>query len=289
MPQPADIFRAYRICDQIARRRARNFYPAFRFLPKERRMALSAFYTFCALSDDIVDSQPEFSSAKKVEALKQWRRSLEECFSGEADQPVFVALGDAVRRFRLPPEPFFDLLDGIGMDLEHRRYDTFEELKLYCLRVASSVGLISVRIFGCHRGEADQYAERLGIAFQLTNILRDIPEDLGRDRIYLPQEDLRAFSYSESDLKRKIYDHRFREMMNRQYLRTVDYFRMADLNLVGSGAKRLLAAEIMRSVYRGTLEEIRRRNFNVFEQRIVLPKWRLAVGIARTVGKHILR
>ena len=190
MQRPSEeLAEAYRFCDRLAQRRARNFYPAFRFLPQRRRLALSAFYAFCTVSDDISDDAVCVSLADRLERLNHWKRSLEQCFSGHYDSPLFLALADAVHEFALPRQPFYDLLDGIEMDLQPRRYNTFRDLELYCRKVASSVGRVSVRIFGCSSQGADEYADRLGIALQLTNILRDIGEDLLRDRLYLPMDE----------------------------------------------------------------------------------------------------
>jgi phytoene synthase len=275
---------AYSYCDRLARARARNFYPAFRFLSKDRRLALSAFYAFCSLSDDISDDSG-LSLGQRQEKLLVWRGDLDRCFEGECDAPVFIALADAITHFHLPREPFDDLLRGIEMDLEPRRYATFDDLQVYCRCVASSVGRVSVRIFGCHDPGADQYADHLGIAFQLTNILRDLSEDIARDRLYLPQEDLERLGFSESDLSAKIYDDRFLNLMQFQYTRAVSFFASAQPRLAGSQSRRLLPAEIMKAVYRRTLEEIRLRHFRVFDGRIAAPWY----GKARVIVQILLR
>jgi len=275
---------AYRYCDRLARQRARNFYPAFRFLPRDRRLAMSAFYAFCTLSDDISDDAG-LSPAERQEKLLAWRRDFNRCLEGDCDAPVFIALADAMVRFQLPHEPFDDLLRGIEMDLSPRCYATFEDLKIYCRCVASSVGRISVRIFGCDDSGADEYADHLGIAFQLTNILRDLPEDNARNRVYLPQEDLKHFGYSEDDLRAQIYDDRFLQLMRFQYERAVSFFESAQPRLAGLQSRRLLPAEIMKAVYRRTLEEIRRRRFRVFERRISAPWY----GKARVIAQTLLR
>lgn len=283
-----DLLSAYHYCDRIARQRARNFYPAFRFLPKQRRLALSAFYVFCSLSDDIADDHSGISSTERREKLQSWRKSLESCFAGKPDSQVFLALSDCVERFQLPKEPFFDLLRGIEMDLAPRSYSTFDELKTYCQLVASTVGLVSVRIFGCQDSSADRYADTLGIALQLTNILRDLSEDLRRNRVYLPQEDLERFSYSLRDLQNLVYDQRFVELIRFQYERAREYFHQADPRIIGSDSSKLLPAEIMKTVYRQILEEIPRRKYNVINEQLKIPKWRILAGISRLLWKNYL-
>ncbi|HEX7344141.1 MAG TPA: presqualene diphosphate synthase HpnD [bacterium] len=275
---------AYLYCDRLARARARNFYPAFRFLSRDRRLALSAFYAFCTLSDDIADDSG-LNPAQRQEKLLAWRGDLDRCFERECNAPVFIALSDAITRFHFPREPFDDLLRGIEMDLESRRYATFDELKVYCRCVASSVGRVSVRIFGCTDAGADQYADHLGIAFQLTNILRDLSEDIARGRLYLPQEDLSRFGYSEDELQLRIYDDRFFQLMQFQYARAVSCFESAQPRLAGSQSRRLLPAEIMKAVYRRTLEEIRRRRFRVLDRRLSAPWY----GKARVIAQTLLR
>ncbi len=285
-----DLAEAYRLCDRLAQRRARNFYPAFRFLSQRRRLALSAVYAFCSMSDDISDDADRTSSAERLERLEGWRQSLERCFSGRYDSPVFLALADVIREFELPPQPFYDLLDGIAMDLQPRRYYTFRDLELYCRRVASSVGKVSVRIFGCASQGADEYADRLGIALQLTNILRDIGEDLHRGRLYLPLDEMKQFGYDEVDLENCVYDDRFRNLVNHQYTRAVEYFNAADPALAGSHFRRLFPAEIMKAVYRRMLEEIRRLDFRIFDRRVTLSAGKKTLAVLRAcLSQMILR
>jgi phytoene synthase len=279
MPTLSD---AYIYCDRIARKRARNFYPAFRFLRRERRMALSAFYAFCTLSDDISDDSG-LNLEQRREVLERWRHQLDGCFRGQADQPVFIALSDAIQRFGLPREPLDDLLRGIEMDLQPRRYAEFSHLQSYCRCVASSVGRISVRIFGCDHAAADGYADNLGIAFQLTNILRDLSEDIARGRLYLPLEDLESFAYSESDLRANTYNEPFLRLVRFQYARAIRFFDAADPRLVGDQSRQLLPAEIMKAVYRRTLDELHRRKFRVFGRRIAAPWYGKAWAMVRTM------
>lgn len=289
MPQSGDLQEAYIYCDRIARQRARNFYPAFRFLSRQRRLALSAFYVFCSYSDDIADDESGLSLADKQQKLKEWTSQLEGSFAGKAEAPLFVALGDAITRYELPHQPFYDLLKGIEMDFTSRRYPTFEDLEVYCRYVASSVGLVSVRIFGCNSPDADRYADALGIGLQLTNIMRDLVEDFKRGRIYIPLEDLDRFSYSEKDLHSHVFNDNFVHLMDFQYKRALEYFSLADPELANDQCKKLLPAEIMKYVYRQILEEMRRRDFRVFDGRIAVPRWRAITSIANTLLKYIIR
>ncbi len=288
MHSSADLEKAYQHCDEIARQRARNFYPAFRILPKSRRLALSAFYAFCSLSDDIADDSYGLTAEEKLEKLNKWRSTLDSCLGGEADSPLFIALKDTIRRYELPQKPFYDLLDGIEMDFNVRKYQTFDELEDYCRKVASSVGLVSVRIFGCSNDGADEYAETLGIAFQLTNIIRDVSEDLQHKRIYLPQEDMRRFSYSDADLRDQIYDQRFVALMQYQYERAISYFQRARPELAGAQAKNLLTAEIMKDIYYHTLQVVKRQNFDVFSKRISISKSKMITAIAAALLRRLI-
>jgi phytoene synthase len=286
MPIPADILEAYLYCDKIARSRAKNFYPAFRFLPKPRRLALSAFYAFCSLSDDIADNNSTQPLQNRIEQLADWKQQLDDCFNGNPKDPIFIATHDSMNRYNLPKAPFFDLLDGVEMDFKTHRYNTFSELELYCRRVASSVGRISIRIFGCDGPNADAYADALGIAFQLTNIMRDIDEDYQRDRIYIPLDEMEQYQYSETDINKKIYDERFIRLMQLQYDRAVKYLAKAKIQLLGDQASKLLTAEVMRSVYKQLLEEIRNHNFNIYQGRISVNRWTKIQKIVKTFLYH---
>lgn len=250
---------------------------------------MSAFYAFCSLSDDIADKSSSRADADRHADLMACRTSLDRCFRGQPDSAVFLALMDVFKRFNLPQQPFVELLDGVEMDLEPRRYETFDDLQLYCRRVASSVGRVSVRIFGAENSGADEYADLLGIAFQLTNILRDLGEDLHRHRVYLPQEDLKRFSYSDGELFRGVYNDRYLELMQFEYRRTREYYDLAAPRLAGSQFRKLLPAEIMKAVYRDMLEELQRYNFRVFSRRISLPAWRKTAAVVRAVARHLIR
>ena len=193
----ATLLLDYDRCAEVTRRASSNFYYAFMLLPAERRRALYAVYAFCRFVDDIADDE---SVAEPAELLRRWRDELERAYGGNPARAVSRALADASRRFNIPRRHFEEVIAGVEMDLARKRYETFQELRLYCYRVASAVGLICIEIFGYTNPAACQYAERLGIAFQLTNIIRDVSEDAARGRIYLPLEDLARFGVTEADI-----------------------------------------------------------------------------------------
>jgi phytoene synthase len=204
-----------------------------------------------------------------------------------------------IRKFSLPRQPFEDLLDGIGMDLTHKRYETFTDLYCYCLRVASAVGLLSVEIFGYHSASARDYAVELGIALQLTNILRDVPSDLSRDRIYIPQEDLRRHGVSEQDLHAAAFGEvppQVTALLADFGARARHYYDRARHALPAEDTRRLLSAEMMGAIYFALLQRIERNRYDVFTTRISLPRsvrlwvafvtwWRVHYGIARAAWK----
>lgn len=289
MPREVDLQEAYTYCNRIARQRASNFYPAFRFLSRQRRLALSAFYVFCSYSDDIADDVAGASLDEKRIKLEEWKAQLERCFAGEAETPLFFALQDAIRRYELPREPFFDLLRGIEIDFVPQRFQSFDDLKAYCRYVASSVGFVSVRIFGCTHPGADRYADFLGIGLQLTNIMRDLAEDFSRGRIYIPTEDLDRFAYSERELADGVMNENFLKLMDFQYRRAAGYFRDAQPGLAAEQRGKLLSAEMMKSAYLQILEAMRARSFNVFDGRITVPRWRLIATLGATFLRHLIR
>ena len=195
----SDLQLAYKECGRITKREAANFYYAFLTLPKNRRRAIYAVYAFCRYCDDAVDDQASIGA--KLESLNLLREKLRLSYAGRSVDPIFLCLGDVAKQFEIPQEYFEDVLLGVESDLVKNRYQNFEELKQYCYKVASVVGLICIQIFGYRDDIAKEYAIDLGLAMQLTNILRDVKEDLVMDRIYLPQEETDRFNFSEEDLK----------------------------------------------------------------------------------------
>ncbi|HVS34420.1 MAG TPA: squalene synthase HpnC, partial [Gemmataceae bacterium] len=205
------LARSYAYCERLARREAGNFYHAFRLLPAGQRRAMSALYSFLRVADDLADGPG--TPQDKRGLLEDWRRRLNEAVRGVYSHPLYPALHHAVRRFSVPPQYLHAVLDGVEMDLAVSRYETFADLYPYCHRVASAVGLACIHIWGYRDERAKTYAEAAGLALQLTNILRDLAEDAGRDRIYLPREDLKRFGYGEDDLKAGVRDDRLRALM----------------------------------------------------------------------------
>lgn len=277
MNQPDD---ARTVSRKLTKASGSNFYYAFLFLPKPKREAIYAVYAFCRLSDDLVDEARAGGDVSA--ALTRWRKELEGYFRDSVGHPVIVAAGQAARRFNIPRTYFEELLNGMEMDLTRSRYATFEELYSYCYRVASIVGLICIEIFGYRNPRTKEYAERLGIAFQLTNILRDLAVDAARGRIYLPQDELKRFGYSEDELLAGRYSDAFVELMRFQCERARGYFRDAATALPPEDRRSLLAAEIMKAIYYRLLLKIEQRGYNVFGFDIAIPrprKFLLASGL----------
>lgn len=243
-----------------------NFYYAFLFLPKAQREALYSVYAFSRLVDDAVDQAPSPDIA--AESIRQWRQELAATFAGAPSHPVTRQLAQTVNRFRLPRDYFELLLDGVEMDLVRQRYATFEELSRYCYRVASVVGLLCIEIFGYRNPATREYAVAQGMAFQLTNILRDITIDAARGRIYLPQEELSRFGYSEEELLAHRYTDAFVELMAFQCDRANGYYDKAAILLPAEDRASMLASEIMGRIYRRILTKIEARRYRVFDESV---------------------
>jgi phytoene synthase len=253
--------------------RATSFYYAFLVLPAEERRAIIAVWDFCRAVDDAVDEVGDGLPSGK-EAVEFWRCELSACFAGGTPS---TAQGRGIQpfiaRFGLPRQAFEDVIDGVEMDLELNRYQTFDELRQYCRRVASAVGMICIKIFGCTNPRAAEYADNLGIALQLTNILRDVRPDLEKGRVYLPLEDLEAFGCSIDDLRRETMTEPMKKLIAFECERARSFYGRAVDVRPPEDRKRLLAAEIMRAVYFETLRRIERRGYNVFAAtRVPRPK-----------------
>lgn len=261
---------AYAHCAQVAKREAKNFYYGFLLLPPHQRRAIYAAYAFARLCDDIVDEDGP-DDQEKAARLAALRNDLRRCLDGNPEGPVFAALHDAVRTFAIPHDYLFQLVDGVEMDLLSRRYRTFAELERYCYLVASVVGLICIQVFGYSGGEeARRRAVDLGIALQLTNILRDVREDLARDRIYIPQEEMDAFGYSEEALCRGDAGPSFYRLMAFQVERAREYYR-SGLRLLPLLPRRPRACVgAMAGIYLRILERIAREPEIVLRERVSL-------------------
>jgi phytoene synthase len=250
-----------------------SFYYSFSLLPRDERYAMHSVYAFCRYADDIIDEpepglpEPAISNVRKRERLNWLRNEVERCYRGESRHPILLPLSAVVKRFHIPKQYFLTLLDGMEMDLVKNRYETFEDLREYCYSVASVVGLICIEIFGYQYEETKEYAVNLGIALQLTNILRDVKADAARGRIYLPLEDLRAFGYSEEDLLANRYTLPFIELMRYETRRAREFYGRARAALRSDERKTMFAAEIMDAIYYRMLEKIELNEFNVFQKK----------------------
>ena len=257
---------AYAECERLGRASASSFMQAFRLLPADRRCGLAALYAFCRVVDDAADE-----SACAGSAVAAWRGELARALDGSATHPIAVAIGDAVRRFGISPQHLEEILVGVEMDLERRRYETFDELRDYCYHVAAAVGLAALPIFGCRDPQSRVYAEALGIALQLTNILRDLAEDAERGRIYLPLEDLRRFGYRERDLLTHTRNAAFCELMAFECARARELYHAACAALPRGDRRALAPAEAMRRVYQRLLARIVADPGAVFGPRVSVP------------------
>ena len=275
-----------------------SFYYSFLVLPPRKRQAIVAVWDFCRAVDDAVDEvvpdhewagglTPD-ARARAALQIAGWRSELEAMYTGTPTLPQSVALQPFVREFGLPRVHFEQLIEGVEMDLACSRYQTFEALTEYCRRVASAVGLVSLEIFGYRDPAAKAYAESLGLALQLTNIIRDVGADLRRGRIYLPIEDLRRFGVDEADLRRGVVTDRVAALMQFECDRARDFYRRAASQLPGADARSLVAAEIMGGIYYAILQRVERAGYDVFSRRIRVPRPHRAVIALRIWLKSLL-
>jgi len=265
----SELSAAYRHCQALTKREAKNFYYGFMLLPARQRRAIYAAYAFARECDDIVDAglPVEEASAR----LAAQRELLDRCLAGSPQGPVFLALADAVRRYGIPHEYFYRLIEGVEADLTVSRYATFEDLKRYCYLVASIVGLISIEIFGYDGGAvARGHAADLGIALQLTNILRDVQEDLQRDRIYLPEDELVRFGYRADFLRQEVANEAFHKLMAFQVARAELYFEQGRSLLPYLPRRARACVSVMAGIYHTILEDISRRPETILRQRVSL-------------------
>lgn len=273
--------------ERITRKSGSNLALSFICLPKEQRQAMSTFYAFCRTVDDVVDETTALLPMRQAR-LHKWRDDIGAIYHGTPEQPLAKELAPVVRKYLIPPEPLLEILDGVEMDLTKDRYDTFEELRKYCYGVASAVGLVSINIFCCQTRAARDYAIALGMAFQLTNILRDVAYDLQRfGRIYLPRSEWETFGVKEEDFRRPNLTPGMARLLRMQYFRARHYFEKADRLLPESDRPQLSAALLMTGVYRDLLEKIRRRNFEVLKGPIKLSRWEKLMALRR--GQKLLK
>jgi 15-cis-phytoene synthase len=265
--------------DKAMSGRATSFYYSFLALPADKRNAIIAVWDFCRAVDDAVDEPGEDDP---VSALARWREEVVRLYEGR--EPVTAQgkrLAPFIAKYDLPRSGFEDLIDGVAMDLQRNRYETFEELRQYCLRVASAVGLICVEIFGYHNLRTRDYAIDLGIALQLTNIIRDVAPDLERGRLYIPMEDLHRFDCTEDDLRAGIVTGNVRRLLAFQVDRALRFYRKADGVLPRHDERRLVAARIMGAIYSDLLRSIARAGYDVFssQARVGRPRQAVIAGL----------
>ena len=264
-----------------------SFYYSFSFLPKRKRDALKTVYAFCRTTDDIVDNVHDVSS--KIEVLRKWRNELELGLDGKSGYQILNQLSEITKKFKIPVVYFYELLRGVEMDLVKNRYETFDELKEYCYLVASTVGLMSLGIFGPRNERTKEYAVNLGIALQLTNIIRDVGIDAKYGRVYLPQEDLRRFSYTEAELISSRNSSQFKKLMEFETQRAEEYFQKAKESLPEEDKRAMFAAKIMERIYYHTLLRIKEVNYNVFDRKVMLPRFmQFAIAVKYWIKQRML-
>jgi phytoene synthase len=255
-------------CQQRAAQSGSSFYYSFLFLPPERRRAITALYAFCREVDDIADEVSDIGIARTK--LAWWRTEVANLLAGHPQHPVTKALAPFIATYGIDAARLNEIIDGMEMDLDHHRYADFAALKLYCHRVAGVVGQLSASIFGYRNPATLEYAEALGIAFQLTNIVRDVGEDARRDRVYLPQDELARFGLDAEDIRARRGGEKFVSLMEFQAQRAQSYYDLAYSKLAPEDRAGQRAGLIMAAIYRTLLDEIRRERFNVLDQRIAL-------------------
>ena len=259
---------AYEECRSITRREAKNFYYAFLTLPAVRRKAIYVAYAFCRHCDDSVDRVA--STQEKLSTLRVLQQKLDDAYSGRANEPVFMALADAAERYDIPLEYFREVISGVESDLVKNRYEDFEQLRRYCYQVASVVGLICLQIFGYKDAAAKVHAADLGLAMQLTNIVRDVQEDLEFDRIYLPQDEIARFGYSEAELRAGVVNDSFTQLMRFQTQRAKHYFRSGFQLLPYISRRSRACPAVLGQLYQKVLEGIEDADFDVLNHRVSL-------------------
>lgn len=255
-------------CQEKAAKSGSSFYYSFLFLPPDQRKAIIAVYAFCREVDDIVDECSEAQIARVK--LQWWRDTIRETFAGNPQHPVQKALLPAINNFNLPMEYFLELIDGMEMDLDKNRYADFDDLSLYCYRVAGVVGLLAARIFGYKNPAVLDYAKNLGTAFQLTNILRDVREDAARNRIYIPQDELKQYNVSEDDILHYKFTDNVKELLKFQSTRAKQYYEKAFEFLPEQDRYTQRSGLIMATIYLHTLQAIEKDNYRVLDGKISL-------------------
>ena len=259
----AALAESYEFCRHTARRAAKNFYYAFLLLPREQRQSMCALYAFLRHTDDLGDSQEPLDV--RAAALADWRRQLADALAGQFAHPCLPAMADTLARNQIPPSLLEAVIEGVEMDLDIKRYENHEQLELYCYRVASVVGLLSIEIFGYRDPGCRDYADALGKALQFTNILRDVGNDAQRGRVYLPEEELRRHGVTASDILAGRRTEGFESLAAAFAGRTREYYVLARSRLPAVDRESMVAAELMGSVYWKLFRRLERRRFPVLD------------------------
>jgi phytoene synthase len=273
----ASLTGSFAYCERITRGHAGNFYHAFRVLPTRQRRAMCALYAFLRITDDLTDDDRDPST--RAAALADWRQRLDQALVGHYSHRLHPALHQTMQASAIPRRYLDDVLDGVAMDLHPVHFESFTDLYPYCYRVASAVGLACIHIWGFDDPRAMRFAESAGIAFQLTNILRDIREDAARGRIYLPAEDLRRFDYDEDRLRLGVCDEAFKHLMQFEVERARSYYAASEplANHLPPAGRAVFM--VMRRTYCGLLDAIEDRDYDVFSCRVAVSRWR-KLGLA---------
>jgi phytoene synthase len=274
---------AYQYCRRLTHRCGPHFSVGFRFLPPSKRNAIYAVYAFCRYADDIVDEAQE---APLEQLLKHWQEELDRCYQQKPTHPITVALADAIKKYPIPKKGFEGLIAGCRMDLLYNRYPTFDSLMVYCDLVATTIRDLSLPVFGYRDPRGVAYGRALSTALQLTNIVRDIGEDLGRGRIYLPLDEIKEAGYSEEALMARVKDDAFLKLMRFQCDRVRDYFNESArlIPLIEEDAR--LSVSLMRNVYVALIDRIEQDPFAVLDRQIRLSWWERGRVITRTMASH---
>ncbi|MBU1215019.1 MAG: presqualene diphosphate synthase HpnD [Gammaproteobacteria bacterium] len=268
----------YEYCLDKVKQSGSSFTSSFRILSKEQREAMTVLYAYCREVDDVVDECSDANVARTT--LNWWRNEVAAVYGGKPAHPVCQALVPVVQRYKLPQEHLLEIIDGMEMDLDQPRYADFKSLQLYCYRVASVVGLLSAEIFGYTDRETLKYAHDLGIAFQLTNIIRDVGEDARRNRIYLPMDEMQQFGVTAADILNARETDNFQKLMVFQIERARRYYRQAFAHLPAADRKAQRAGLVMATIYQAVLDEVERSGCHVLKERVSLgPAYKLWLAV----------
>ncbi|MCK4865506.1 MAG: presqualene diphosphate synthase HpnD [Gammaproteobacteria bacterium] len=271
-------------CQDKTAKSGSSFYYSFLFLPKTKRLAITALYAFCREVDDIADAEMD-NNVKRVK-LEWWRAEIESLFAGSANHPVTQALVAAIYNFKLDKKYFLEIIDGMEMDLEKVRFDNFEELNLYCYRVAGVVGLLSASIFGYKDPQTLEYAKKLGLALQLTNIIRDVYEDSLRNRLYLPLDELKKFGVTEKQIFNRENTESFHKLISFHADRAHQCYRDAFDTLPLQDRYNQKTGTIMAAIYENTLNEMESDQLQVLKHKVVIPQLRKITIALKTLFKE---